>query len=135
MFLLLTLLAALVASLIKMLDEVVATGLVGKDLLVREYELRRCGRFLAMQANLHASVAIIAHYQPAEFERERLLTAIANFTTNYKAEHCRDTVLGLKVEVYQQDNPMLPAFWANYAFRFVSYRQANRSATTNLDSS
>lgn len=115
-------LLALSAALIKGLAVAITTALLGKDLLIREYEVRRCGRFLALQRNLHASVSIIAHYQPHDFERERLLAAIANFTANYKIESCMDAKLGLRVEVYRHDNPMLPDFWANYAFRFVAYK-------------
>ena len=115
-------LLALIGVLIESLAIVSATGLLSKDALLREYELRRCGRFLALQKNLRASVDIIEHYHAGEFTRERLLAASSNLAANYQVEGCQDEELGLMVAVYRQSNPALPDFWANYAFRFVAYR-------------
>ena len=117
MFILLT----LIGILIEGVALITATAMMSKDALLREYELRRCGRFLALQKNLLASVDIIEHYHAGEFVRERLLAASNNLAANYKVERCLDKELGLMVEVYQHNNPMLPDFWANYAFRFVVY--------------
>lgn len=93
---------------------------IGQLHFKREYQLRRCGRFHAMKANLQSSIAVIHYYRPqlSQSITARLAAAVRNFVANYPAGNCTDRMLGLQAEIYRQANDQLPDFWPNYAVKF-----------------
>ena len=97
------------------------TALMSKDLLLSEYRLHRCGRFLAMHGNLQDGINIIRNYRP-QLHRAvwtRLEEGVLSFAEQHRVEECADEVLGMRVMRYRHFNEEIPAFWANYAFKFA----------------
>jgi len=110
-------LVALLHSIILCFNELTKLLADNDALFTQAYELRRCGRLLAAQENLHASIATIHYYRPElpASKRARLDAAMHNFHQNYPLASCAG--VAEQIEVYRHDNDLLPEFWPNYAFR------------------
>ena len=111
------LLVALLHSIVLCVNELTALLTDNEMLFAQAYQLHRCGRLLAAQENLHASVTTIHYYRPKlpAASKARLAAAVSNFNHNYPASSCAE--VADHIEVYRHANEQLPEFWPNYAFR------------------
>ena len=110
------LLVTLLHSIVLCFNELTALLADSNALFAQAYQLHRCGRLLAAQENLQASIATIHYYRPElpAATKARLAAARRNFHHNYPLASCAE--VAAQIEVYRHDNDQLPEFWPNYAF-------------------